>query len=275
MSGFGGLAQNYDGFIVDIWGVVHDGVRPYPGVLDCLGRLRDAGKPVALLTNAPRRAATVAKTLRHMGVTPDLYTGIMSSGEAVYLGLRDKTDEFAGLGQRFYHIGPDRDRDLFEGLGYQQVDDPAGADFLLNSGPDDWLGIEEAGVYEPVLRAGLAAGAVMVCANPDLVVMRGDKRILCAGYLAEQYASWGGQVIMRGKPDPGIYKPTFALLGVPKAKVLAVGDSLRTDMAGAKAAGVDACWVLSGIHALKADEAPAEAAAAGVLPVAILAGFGW
>jgi len=275
MSGFGALAARYDGFIVDLWGVVHNGVAPYPGVLDCLARLRDAGKPVVFLSNAPRRPPGIIAALSGMGITPDYYTGIMSSGEAVFLALRDRTDEFAALGRRLYHLGPVRDRDVFDTLDLQVVEDPAAADFLLNTGPDDILGPQDPELYAPVLETALRAGLPMVCANPDLEVVRDGQRIICAGLLAEIYAARGGLVIQRGKPDPAIYTPTIAMLGVEKSRVLAVGDSLRTDIAGAKAAGVDACWVLSGIHALHADAAPAEAAAAGLSPVAVLSGFSW
>lgn len=275
MSGFAALAEVYDGFIVDLWGVVHNGVRPHPGVLDCLARLRLAGKPVVFLSNAPRRPGAIAAALLAMGIGPEFYSGIMSSGEAVHLALRDRTDEFAGLGRRLFHLGPPRDRDVFDSLGLIEVARPEAAEFLLNTGPDDLLGAEDAEVYLPVLRDALQAGLPMVCANPDLEVVRDGKRIICAGRLAEIYGEWGGRVIQRGKPDPAIYTPTLALLGTARERTLAVGDSLRTDMAGAKAAGIDACWVLSGIHALHPEHAPAEAAAAGIAPVAILTGFGW
>lgn len=275
MSGFGVLAGDYDGFIVDLWGVVHDGVRPFPGVLDCLARLRDAGKPVVFLSNAPRRPAGIAAMLASMGVTKDFYAGIMSSGEAVYLGLRDKSDEFAALGLRLYHLGPPRDRDVYDTLPYELVDDPVEADFILNTGPDDVLGPHDPELYRPVLDAGLKARLPMICANPDLEVMKGGQRIICAGYLAELYKGEGGRVIQRGKPDAAIYGPTLAMLGTAKERTMAVGDSLRTDMAGAQAAGIDGCWVLSGIHALHPENAPAEATAHGVTPKAILPGFAW
>ncbi len=275
MSGFGRLAGDYDGFIVDLWGVVHDGVRLYPGALDCLFRLRAAGKPVVFLSNAPRRPVGIASALAAMGVGRDLYAGIMSSGEAVYLGLRDRTGEFAGLGRRIYHLGPVRDRDVFEALPYEEVFDPAAADFILNTGPDDILGPQDPELYRPVLDAGLRAKIPMICANPDLEVIRDGRRIICAGLLAEFYKAEGGVVIQRGKPDAAIYVPTLAMLGILAERTLAVGDSLRTDIAGAKAAGVDSCWVLSGIHALHPENAPTEAAAHGVSPRAILAGFGW
>ena len=275
MSGFLALAGKYGGFIVDLWGVVHNGVTPYPGVLDCLARLRAAGKPVVFLSNAPRRVSGIAAALTEMGITPEYYAGIMSSGEAVYQALRDRTDEFAELGTKIFHLGPTRDRNVFDSLPLTEAFTPAEADFLLNTGPDDILGPQDPSVYMPILRESLAAGLPMVCANPDLEVIRDNQRIICAGLLAEIYQAEGGRVIQRGKPDPAIYVPTVAMLGVEKSRVLAVGDALRTDLAGAKAAGIDACWVLSGIHALAPEEAPLEAAAAGFCPVAILPGFFW
>jgi HAD superfamily hydrolase (TIGR01459 family) len=276
MSGFASLAAAYDGFIVDLWGVVHDGVKPYPGVIDCLAQLRRLNRRVVFLSNAPRRAAAIGRTLEGMGIGPEFYDGIMSSGEAVYLALRDRTEpEFAALGTSLYHLGPERDRDVFDSLALTEVNVPSQADFLLNTGPDDFLGPNDPGIYTPVLDAALAAGLPMVCANPDLEVVRDGKQIICAGYLAQSYAAKGGQVILRGKPDPAIYAPTLALLGTEKARTLAVGDSLRTDMAGAKAAGIDGCWVLSGIHALHPEDAPAEAALAGIGPRAVLERFCW
>lgn len=275
MSGFGALAADYDGFIVDLWGVVHDGVKLYPGVLDCLTRLRALGKPVVFLSNAPRRPAGIEAVLAGMGVTKAHYAGIMSSGEAVHLMLRDRTGEAAGLGRKLYHLGPPRDRDVFEGLGYEEVADPVAADFILNTGPDDVLGPQDPELYRPVLNAGLRANLPMICANPDLEVVRAGRRIICAGLLAELYQAEGGVVIQRGKPDPAIYPATLGLLGTGAARTLAVGDSLRTDIAGAKAAGIASCWVLSGIHALHPEHAAAEAAAHHVAPRAILTGFSW
>lgn len=275
MSGFGPLAQNYDGFIIDLWGVVHDGHAPHPGVLECLKNLKQAGKRVVFLSNAPRRSAGVVQFLAEMGVTPDLHNGVMSSGEAVYLGLRDRTDEFATLGRRIFHLGPPRDNDVYSTLDYEVVLNPADADFVLNTGPDDTIGPHDPSLYQPVLEACLHAKLPMVCANPDLEVMKGAERIICAGLLAQLYEEAGGKVIQRGKPDAAIYRPTLAMLGTTRERTLAVGDALRTDIAGAKHAGIDSCWVLSGIHALHASEAPAEAKAAGLSPVSILPGLAW
>lgn len=275
MSGFRNLAPNYDGFILDLWGVVHDGYAPYPGVLDCLKQLKQSGKRVVFLSNAPRRAAGISKFLAAMGVMPHLHDGVMSSGEAVYMGLKDRTDEFLTLGRRLYHLGPQRDEDVYDTLDYERVADPAIADFVLNTGPDDNLGPHDSSRYQSVLDECLRANLPMVCANPDLEVMKGEARIICAGHLAQIYEAAGGKVILRGKPDAAIYKPTLAMLGTTHNRTLAVGDALRTDIAGAKAAGIDSCWVLSGIHAMHPAEAHSHAKAAGFSPVSILPGLTW
>ncbi len=276
MTGFAALAAQYDGFIVDLWGVVHDGVTPYPGAVDCLTRLRAAGKPAVFLSNAPRRSAPIAAALASMGIPHSLYTGIVSSGEAVHDALKHRTDPaFAELGTKFYHLGPERDRNVFAALPLIQVASPGAAEFVLNTGPDDYLSPHDEAVYMPVLNACLAARLPMICANPDLEVIRDGKRLICAGLLAQYYEAQGGTVIMRGKPDPAIYSPTLAMLGTDPSRTLAIGDSLRTDIAGAQAAGIASCWVLSGIHALNAADAPAVAAEAGFAPVAILPGFAW
>jgi HAD superfamily hydrolase (TIGR01459 family) len=273
---FAKLAENYDGFIVDLWGVIHDGLKTYPGVVDCLTALRDAKKPVVFLSNAPRRAAAIGRALTHMGVPPDLYTGIMSSGEAVHVALRDRDDpEFAALGNKFYHLGPTRDRDVFDTLNLTEVENVEDANFLLNTGPDDHLGPDDPSIYAPTLNAALKANIPMICANPDLEVIRDGKRIICAGLLAQYFADHGGHVIQRGKPDPAIYTPTLKRLGTQKPRTLAIGDSLRTDIAGAKAANIDSCWVLSGIDALNPTAAPQAAHAAGLAPVAIIPAFLW
>jgi HAD superfamily hydrolase (TIGR01459 family) len=204
MTGFAALAAQYKGFIVDLWGVVHDGVNPYPGVIDCLSELRAQQKPVVFLSNAPRRAAAIGSGLAAMGIGPELYAGIMSSGEAVHIALRDRIDpDFAPLGPKLYHLGPQRDRDVFASLPLTQVKTPAEADFLLNTGPDDHLGPDDPGVYAATLQAALDAGLPMICANPDLEVIRAGKRIICAGLLAQYYQDRGGTVFFRGKPDAG------------------------------------------------------------------------
>ncbi len=280
LDGFAALADAYDGFIVDLWGVVHDGVSPYPGALDCLQRLRRAGRRVVLLSNAPRRTHLVQEGLRAMGIDDALYGGILTSGEATREALRQRQDPwFAGLGRRMLHLGPPKDATLFEGLALDVVEDPEAADFLLNTGPDDEAAEAGADPYLPLLRRCAARGLPMLCANPDLEIVRGGRRILCAGTLARFYEQFGGRVRSIGKPPPEVYRIVRSMLDLPSDRILAVGDALATDIAGAAAAGLPSCWVLGGIHAeMIGDDAAlarAEAAAAGLAPVASIPAFRW
>jgi HAD superfamily hydrolase (TIGR01459 family) len=280
LTGFAPLAPRYDGFILDLWGVLHDGVSPYPGAVEVLTRLRAAGKPVVLLSNAPRRAVLAQRGMREMGIPDDLYSGILTSGEATHRMLRDRTDPFfAALGRRVYHLGPERDRSVMEGLDLERVAQPGQADFVLNTGPNDEGYPTDPAAYDDDLRACRAAALPMVCANPDLEVVRGDLLVICAGILAQRYEALGGITRWVGKPDPAIYATVLDMLGVERARVLAVGDALRTDVAGAAGVGIDACWVLGGIHAdeLHGDAGAAAEAArrAGLDPVAAVPAFRW
>lgn len=278
LSGLADIAGDYDGFIVDLWGVVHDGIQPYPGALECLSALR--GRPVLFLSNAPRRAHAAQGMLRLMGIGDQLYSSILTSGEAVWLALRDRADPwFAGLGSRALLLGPERDRNILDGLDLTVVEAPEAAEFVVNTGPDDLSDPSTIVPFLPMLDRCRAACLPMICANPDLEVIRGGARILCAGALAEHYASCGGDVRSIGKPLPGIYAMAFDALGVHRHRLLAIGDSLRTDIAGAAAAGVDAVWVLGGIHgeALAGDDGRVAetAAAAGLSPVAYMQALIW
>ena len=280
LTGFAPLAEEYDGFIVDLWGVVHDGISPYDGAVDSLQRLHAAGKRVVLLSNAPRRASLVMQGLRAMGVPDDCYDAVLTSGEATRTALLDRTDPWvARLGRRVLHLGPDKDRNLLEGLDLDLAPDPGSADFILNTGPNDDDGESGPEPYLPLLRHGAGLGLPMLCANPDLEIIRGGVRIICAGLLARFYAQYGGDLRAIGKPHPEVYASVFPMLGVTPARVLAVGDALATDIAGAKAAGIASCWVLGGIHAeLIGDNhalAEAEAASAGLAPIATVPSFRW
>ncbi len=275
LDGIAPLAARYEGFILDIWGVIHDGVQPYPGAIDALTRLQGAGRRVVLLSNAPRRAAAAAAGMAAIGIGAGLYQGIMTSGEATWELLAARTHPgFAALGRRVWHLGPPRDRNLLEGLDLSEVARPELADFVLNTGPDDARDPTDIAPFEQDLRAAATAGAAMVCANPDLEVIRGGRRIICAGALAARYRELGGQVLDVGKPDPLIYRPVLDMLGLKPDRVVAVGDSLRTDIAGAAAIGVDAVWVLGGIHAGAGDPA-AQAASAGLSPAFRLDSLVW
>ena len=277
--GLSEIAHLYDGFIIDLWGVVHDGVTPYPGALECLHNL--AGRKTLLLSNAPRRSAFAQVLLRKLGIADSLYTHILTSGEATWLALHERTDPwFARLGRRVYHLGPQRDRNVLDDLGLTIAAAPSEADFVVNTGPDDdTQDPRELATFKPELDSCLQAGLPMICANPDLVVHRAGVRILCAGALAQYYEQHGGDVVSLGKPDPAIYRMALATLDLPPDRVLAIGDSLHTDIAGAAGAGTDSYWVLGGIHwdSLANDPggAPAFAAKAGLAPKFALERLVW
>ena len=275
---FRDVAADYDGFVVDLWGVVHDGVNPLPGAPDCLRRLREAGKRVVLLSNAPRRADRAAAMLRTMGIGDDLYDQVLTSGEATRAMLIARDDKFfASLGSRVFHLGPERDRNVLDGVDGVIVGRIEEADWVLNTGPDD----EKPEPLEDLmalLHRMAELGLPMVCANPDLEVIRGGVRVICAGLLAAIYGERGGVVRTIGKPDPAVYGSVLATLGSDRRRTAAVGDALATDMAGARAVGIDGIWVLGGIHESlrgKPDEAEEEARNAGLSPVATVPRFGW
>src|SRR5437588_8269533 len=165
IGGMRELAPHYDGFILDLWGVVHDGTAPFPGVLDCMGRLIAAGKRLVLLSNAPRRADDVVRRIEKIGVPPALYHGVMSSGEEAWLHLRRRDDPFyAALGRRCWQIGSERDLEMRDGLDLEFVDTPEAADFILNTGPAEWE--DTIAEYAPVIGAARRRGLPVVCDSP-------------------------------------------------------------------------------------------------------------
>jgi HAD superfamily hydrolase (TIGR01459 family) len=248
LAGIGGIIEHYDGVILDVWGVLHDGAKPFPFVLETLHRLRERGKKSLVLSNAPRRAAPVCKRLGEIGIARELYDHIHTSGEETWQHLTRRDDAFhAALGRLCYHIAPSRESDVLDGLDLDRVDDIAAAEFIYNTGPWGWD--EDVVRYEDMLQAARRRDLPMVCANPDLVVHHLGRRAICAGAIAQRYEALGGKVRWHGKPYPGVYKQALKLMGIGNPKrILAIGDSLRTDIAGANAAGIDAIVVAGGIH---------------------------
>jgi HAD superfamily hydrolase (TIGR01459 family) len=279
------IADRYDAFVIDLWGVLHDGERAFPEAVACLEQLRAHDKRVLILSNAPRRAESVAARNVELGIARELCDGVMSSGEAAWRHLARRDDPWhRALGRRCHHLGPARDRGMREGLDYDFVEDPGQADFILNTGTLDFG--DSPARYDPLLRAALARRLPMVCANPDLEVIRGDRREICAGTVARAYEEMGGEVRYHGKPHPGVYEDCLALIAAPaRDRIAAIGDSLRTDIAGARAAGIDGIFVTGGLQgeALGADSegnvAPARLAtfceAAGETPTAALPMLRW
>jgi len=285
LSGFAPLAEQYDGFVLDLWGVIHDGVNAFPHAVDTLRHLKAAGKRTLLLSNVPRPNAAVRTMMQRMGIADDLYTDILTSGEAVRRALQSPPDLWwAELGTRVFHLGPARDKPVMEGLKLTEVEHPSQADFVLNTGPDDHRNPSDMAEFEAVLQDCVRVKLKMICGNPDLEVIRGGVRVLCAGSLALRYRQLGGDVRSLGKPDPAIYQPVLQQMDLPPERVLAVGDSLRTDIAGATGVNLAACWVLDGLHGAALSngaggfdytEAEAAAEAFGLSPIATLPRFVW
>ena len=275
---FRALAPRYDVVLCDVWGVVHDGVAAYAPAGDALARYRAGGGTVILITNAPRPSPWVVRQLDRLGVPREAYDEVMTSGDLT-------RDVVAARGGGVFHIGPARDITIFEGIDMRFVSAEAAAYVVCSGLFDDTKETPED--YRGLLADLRRRGLLMVCANPDLVVARGDALVYCAGAIAERYAAMGGEVLYAGKPHPPIYRSALAKAEqargapAPAGRTLAIGDSLRTDMAGALALGIDGLFVSGGIHAAEFRDNPSgEAlagifAAAGVTPHAVTPRLAW
>ncbi len=245
---FAPLARHYDVLLCDVWGVVHNGVTAFTTACDALVRFRAGGGTVILITNAPRPGGAVRRLLDRLAVPREAYDAIMSSGD-VTRGIVE-----ARQGERVFHLGPQRDVSIFSGLDVTFA--PADiADYAVCTGLfDDTKETPES--YRGLLTAMRERSLFMVCANPDIVVERGDQLVYCAGALADAYVELGGEALYCGKPHAPIYAAAlrkaaeFRGGGAPlRDRVLAIGDSIRTDVKGAAAYGLDCLFVISGIHA--------------------------
>jgi HAD superfamily hydrolase (TIGR01459 family) len=282
IDSFAPLAADYDVVLSDVWGVVHNGVAATAEACDALTRFRARGGRVVLITNAPRPGAVVArKTLEPLHVPTSAYDGIISSGDVTHALIA------ARAGQRVFHIGPPRDLPIFDGLD-APVAPLESADYVVCSGLTDDTR-ETPRDYHELIEQMRVRALPMICANPDIVVERGKELVYCAGAIADLYAAAGGPVIYAGKPYRPIYEQAMAVaektLGrtVEHRRVLAIGDSIRTDIKGAEAFGIDSLFVTAGIHAEELghrDDPDIAAladmlAAAGVLPKAAMRRLAW
>jgi HAD superfamily hydrolase (TIGR01459 family) len=282
-DGFEALAERYSALLCDVWGVLHNGVEAYDGIVDTLTRYRAGGGRVLLLSNAPRPGTGIPPQLEKMGIPSDAYDDVLTSGDATHASIA--TGRF---GESFWHLGPERDWLLFEGLTQVRAEE-ADADFVLCTGlfdddaetPDD---------YREILAKLKERDLDMVCANPDIVVDRGERRVYCGGAIAAAYSEIGGRAHYFGKPHAPIYELARArlavLAGAPMddSSLLAVGDGLQTDIKGANAQGIDALFVTGGIAVERcgpsAEEPQSDAVTAvckeeGVAPVGAIARLRW
>lgn len=285
VPGVGALAGRYDGFILDMWGVLHDGQHPYPGAVDCLERLKRLGKRLVVLSNAPRRVEVALHRMAEIGLPPALLDGAMTSGEDAWRHLKARDDPwYARLGRACFHLGPVRDKGMLEGQDIEVVSDIAAAEFVLCTGAD--RDDDKVETYAALLGRARERGLPMICANPDLVVVHRGRLAICAGSLAQHYETIGGEVRWHGKPHRPIYDTCFDMLGIAdRRRILAVGDSFRTDLAGAQGAGIDGLFVAGGIHGEELGAAPGEhpdldrltrlIVDSGICPAAVVPSFLW
>lgn len=239
------LAANYSAILCDVWGVVHNGVRAFPQACDALARMRGQGRRVVLLTNAPRLSSGVIAQIRGLGVPDAAWDAVVTSGDVT-------RDLIAEGPRRVFHLGPERDLQLFDGLDVELVEEFEAAAVVCTGLFDDET--ETPDDYAAMLQRFRSRNLPMICANPDIVVERGDRMIWCSGALARDYGQMGGRTMIAGKPHAPIYRAAMArlndLLGpaLETSGVLAIGDGMLTDIKGAVNAGIDALYVSGGIH---------------------------
>jgi HAD superfamily hydrolase (TIGR01459 family) len=243
------LGRDYAAWLVDIWGVMHNGVSAYAPAVQATRRFRKGGGIVVLLSNSPRPSESLKRQLEAVGVGSDSYDATVSSGDLTRHELSKRK------GMRVFHLGPERDLPIFSDLDVKLVE-PREAELVVCTGLfDDETETPED--YDGLLRELAARGLPMLCANPDRMVERGPTLIFCAGALAEVYAELGGGVIYAGKPYPPIYELAFETIAqlagstVAKDKILAIGDGVHTDIMGAANFGLDTVFVASGLHVAK------------------------
>ncbi len=245
-SGLAEIADRYDAVLCDVWGVIHNGREAFPEACDALVRFQETRGPVVLISNAPRPSKFVLPQLRGLKVPDAAWSGFVSSGDATRAELIARAPGPA------WDLGPERDMVLYQGLDLALAG-PEEAAFISCTGfiheevetPED---------YRERLTAAAARGLTMICANPDLVVQKGDSLIYCAGALAKLYTELGGTVVMAGKPYAPIYDCAYqevdrlAGKAVDRKRILAIGDGIATDVAGANAQGLDLLFIAAGIH---------------------------
>ena len=240
------LVDGVEVLLSDIWGVVHNGLEAFPDACAALHRFRQRGGTVILITNAPRPADSVQRQLRKLGVADGIYDAIVSSGDLTRHFVADHP------GKKMFWLGPERDSSIYRGLD-SVIAPLEQADYIVCTGLfDDET--ESAEDYRAMMVRANERKLPMVCANPDIVVERGDRLIYCAGAIAELYRELGGEVIFYGKPHRPIYERAMVLAAergghkIELSRVLAIGDSVRTDLAGAHGFGIDCLFVTRGIH---------------------------
>jgi HAD superfamily hydrolase (TIGR01459 family) len=250
IRGLAEIADRYDVLLCDVWGVVHNGRESFKAACEALVRFQAERGPALLISNAPRPSGPIHDQLDGLGVPRAAWSDVVTSGDATRALLAQHTPG------PVYKLGPDRDSPLYDDLPLEGSD-LAQAAFICCTGPFDDV-TDEPEDYRADFVGAAARGLPFICANPDIVVQRGDKLIYCAGALAQLYQSLGGQVLMAGKPYPAIYELALGMaekrLGKApdRARILCIGDGLPTDIRGANAQDLDVLFVANGIHGAEA-----------------------
>ena len=236
-EGLRSIVQGYDFYFIDLWGVIHNGIKLHNKAIEVLSKISEAKKNYILLTNAPRPNSNVQTFLKRMSMDKNMVEKVYTSGQAAlsYLKKNHLTDNF-------FHIGPERDYDLFLDFNNFRTDDINKSDYFLCTGLYDQYS-EDLNYYEKLLINFVSKK--MICTNPDLVVDRGENREYCAGSVAKIFESLGGKVIYFGKPYAEIYKQAVKK---NSKNILAIGDNLNTDIKGASNMNYDSLLITSGIH---------------------------
>lgn len=247
LDGLSEIVGQYDLVFSDVWGVLHNGMKAHPAACEALVKVRKAGVPVVLITNAPRQAPVIVGQLDRLGVPRAAYDAIVTSGDVSRDYIRTRP------GEPVLHVGPKRDIVVFEGLDTRLVGIEEAAYVVCTGLENDRT--ETPDDYEERLQRMKARGLFFLCGNPDKVVEVGHDLIFCAGALADRYQALGGEALYAGKPYEPAYEACFRyaerILGhrPPKSRVLAIGDAMRTDVAGALRMGLDSLFLAEGIHA--------------------------
>ena len=244
INNFSEIFEKYDSIICDIWGVIHNGQELFSSSVDCLYDLKNRGYPIILVSNAPRPGEEIKLILKKMGLKKNCYDKIITSGDLTQKILND-----GSLGQNCYHIGPDRDLKIFEGVKVNRVSFDK-SDFIFITGlfNDEE---EDENTYLPILKEGKKRKLKLLCANPDIWVQRGSDLIPCAGAISKKYESIGGEVITIGKPFHPIFDEAIKninSLGKGKfSSTIVIGDGIDTDIKGANDYKLDSLLTLGGL----------------------------
>jgi HAD superfamily hydrolase (TIGR01459 family) len=243
------LMDSYDGFIMDQWGVLHNGLHPYEGVIDTLNHLKQRKKQVIILSNSAKRSSDNIERLKKLGIKPGLYKEVVSAGEVTWRGLRDQKDTpFKGLGKKCYLISRPDDKSLTEGLDIEMVTNIEDAQFILITSFDQASTKMEN--LEAVLRKAVGKRIPAICANPDMVTVYGHERSIGPGAIAKRYQELGGAAHYIGKPHKTIFRYCLGLFeNVIPSRILVIGDSIQHDIAGGVSVDLDTAFITAGIHA--------------------------